>query len=230
MQLGSRMEMIAGCLKDCKVLADVGCDHAYITINAVQMGRAERAYAMDVRTGPLERAAANIKTAGLEGRISTVLSDGLDKLPEPADEIIITGMGGMLVCRILEEGRDKLAACKRLILSPHSDRAQVRRKLHELGFIIVSESDCIEDGKYYQCICAEHGHEKYEPEIFYEFGVFLLENRSDNLIKYLKTKKNKTTAVENEIRTKNGDDAELPAELLRQKATIEKALMFMGIN
>ena len=230
MQLSERMKMIADMLKACDVLADVGCDHAYITIDAVKSGRAKRACAMDVRQGPLDNAAANIKAAGLGGKISTVLSDGLNELPGTADEIMITGMGGGLTCSILERGREKLERCKRLIVSPHSDRAMVRKKIHELGFIIVSESDCIEDGKYYQCIAAEHGREKYEPEIFYEYGVFLLENRSENLIRYLRDKKEKSTAVERDFREKNGIVAKLPPEFMKQKSMIESALRFMGIG
>ncbi len=106
----------------------------------------------------------------------------------------------------------------------------VRKKIHELGFIIVSESDCIEDGKYYQCIAAEHGREKYEPEIFYEYGVFLLENRSENLIRYLRDKKEKSTVVERDFREKNGIVAKLPPEFMKQKSMIESALRFMGIG
>ena len=149
MQLGKRMEMIAEMVKPCRVLADVGCDHAYITIKVVAENKAETAYAMDINEGPLARAAANIDAAGLAERIYTILSDGLNKLPEAADEIIISGMGGMLITRILEEGKEKLAACRRLIVSPQSDRAAVRKKIHELGFLITAEKDCFDEGKYY---------------------------------------------------------------------------------
>ena len=53
---------------------------------------------MDVRTGPLERAEAHIKEAGISDiPISTRLSDGLKELkPQEADTVIIAGMGGEL--------------------------------------------------------------------------------------------------------------------------------------
>ena len=227
-KLGNRMEMIAEMISDCRVLADVGCDHAYITIKAVKDGKAETAYAMDINEGPLARAAANIDAAGLSDRIHTVLSDGLDKIPESADEIIISGMGGMLITRILEEGKEKLAKCRRLIVSPQSDRAAVRKKIHELGFLITDDRDCFDEGKYYQCICAEHGREKYEWDMFYEYGVFLLESRSENLIRYLMNKKKKITEAEQSYRMAKEDETALPAELLSQKNSIEAALKFMG--
>lgn len=228
MQLTERMKMIAGLIKECDVLADVGCDHAYITIEAVKSGRAKKAYAMDVRKGPLERAAANIKAAGLDGRIETVLSDGLKGLGEKVSQVIVSGMGGMLICRILDEGKEKLKECERLILSPQSDRAEVRRKLHEMGFYICREADCHDSGKYYQCICAEHGEEKYEREIFYEYGKLLLEEKSEELIRHLKQKKAKTTAVEQSIRRADPDIAVLPSELIKEMDSIDDALKFIG--
>lgn len=51
-----RLDVILSLLpRGCR-LADIGCDHAYIPISAVQSGNAIFAYASDVRKGPLERA------------------------------------------------------------------------------------------------------------------------------------------------------------------------------
>lgn len=152
--LSIRMKMIAGLCRKCGVLADIGCDHAYISIYLAENGLADKVYAMDLRPGPLERAAANIETAGLAGRVSTVLSDGLENLPEPADTVIISGMGGILICKILSEGSEKLSKTERLILQPQSDRTQVRKMLADMGYIIEDEADCFDDGKYYQAILA----------------------------------------------------------------------------
>lgn len=44
--------------------------------------------------------------AGLENRIETRLSDGLEKLsPGEAEAVVIAGMGGELMIHILEQGR-----------------------------------------------------------------------------------------------------------------------------
>ena len=63
-----------------KAVADVGCDHGYISIYLVQSGIADSAIAMDVRKGPLSGAAGNISEYGLDGSIVTRLSDGLKEL------------------------------------------------------------------------------------------------------------------------------------------------------
>ena len=75
-------------------LADIGTDHGYVPIYLVEKGIVPSAIAMDVRRGPLEKAAHNIKVHGLEQLIQTRLSDGLKQLREnEADTVLIAGMG-----------------------------------------------------------------------------------------------------------------------------------------
>ena len=63
-----------------KRVADVGCDHAYISIYMMEHQIANRVIAMDINKGPLERAAANIEKYGYKEQIETRLSDGLEAL------------------------------------------------------------------------------------------------------------------------------------------------------
>ena len=83
--------------------ADVGCDHGYVSIYLVQRGIAKSVIAMDVRKGPLSAAGANISEYGLEDLISTRLSDGVKELEKgEANAIVIAGMGGKLMERLIE--------------------------------------------------------------------------------------------------------------------------------
>ena len=86
-----------------KCIADIGCDHAYVSIALMERGLADKVIAMDVRKGPLEIAAKNVAEYGMENNIELRLSDGMERLkPGEADAIIIAGMGGLLMCSILE--------------------------------------------------------------------------------------------------------------------------------
>ena len=108
--LSKRLEAVAGLIKRNGTLADVGTDHGYIPIAMVLRGHVEKAIAMDLRTGPLERARKHITAYGLEDRIETRLSDGVSALAKnEADSIVVAGMGGELVIHILETGK---AVCK----------------------------------------------------------------------------------------------------------------------
>ena len=105
MQLSKRLQALADLVSQDHVLADVGCDHGYIPVFLIQNQRRPKAIAMDIGEGPLKRAQENIRSYGLEGYIETRLSDGLSKLqPGEADTILISGMGGPLMEKILTEG------------------------------------------------------------------------------------------------------------------------------
>ncbi|MGN0334388.1 MAG: tRNA (adenine(22)-N(1))-methyltransferase, partial [Lachnospiraceae bacterium] len=131
-------------------LADVGTDHGYVPIYLYEKKVIPAAIAMDVNQGPLERAKLHIAEAKLEKVIETRLSDGLSALkPGEADSILIAGMGGPLIVKILDTHRETAASAKELILQPQSEIADVRKYLYEQGYEIIEEHIVLEDGKYY---------------------------------------------------------------------------------
>ncbi len=148
------MEM-AGCGQ---AAADVGTDHAHVPIELVRRGSFSHVTAMDVRKGPLKGAAENVAAAGLSEAITLRLGDGLHPLEAgEADTILISGMGGPLMERILTEGMDKAKAAKKLVLSPQSELPHFRRFLLENGFAITDEALVEEEGKFYLILKAEPG-------------------------------------------------------------------------
>ena len=150
MILSKRLGSVASYVAKGNTAADIGCDHAFVPVSLVRDGICPRAIAADVREGPLMRAEEHIRAAGLSHRIQTRLSDGLDGiLPGEAQSIIISGMGGMLLIRILSRGEAAAKAADELILSPQSDLYAVRRYLVQNGYTIKEESVVREDGKYY---------------------------------------------------------------------------------
>lgn len=146
-QLPKRLETIIERMPDAGCLADIGCDHAYVAIEAVRRGRAARALACDVRKGPLQQAAEHILCAGLAGKIETRLSDGLEKVaPGEADTVVVAGMGGPLMERILQ---GRLGDFAHFVLSPQSEIPHFRRFLLTEGMQIDEETMLIDEGKYY---------------------------------------------------------------------------------
>ena len=149
-QLSKRLMAIAGMVTEGNRLADVGCDHGYLSIYLVSEKKVPSAIAMDVRPGPLSRARENIIRYGLEDYIETRLSDGLMKLePGEGDTLVIAGMGGPLMERILNDGAKVREGFQELILQPQSDLPHFRHFLAEIGWEIVSEEMIKEDGKFY---------------------------------------------------------------------------------
>lgn len=149
-KLSARMSALAALVTPGVRLADVGTDHGYIPVFLCQTGVIPSAIAMDINCGPLQRAEAHVAEFGLGDRIETRLSDGLEKLlPGEADCVLIAGMGGGLIQRILSEGETVLQSVGELILQPQSEIPQTRRFLREHGYQIAEEDMVEEDGKFY---------------------------------------------------------------------------------
>jgi len=136
------------------VLADIGTDHGYLAIEAVKAGLCTRAVACDIRPGPLDVARANIAAAGLEHAIDARLGDGLAPLlPGEADTIVVAGMGGMMMKKIIFSEIVK-AMEARLVLQPQHDAEMLRRSLHSKGFEIFEEKFVMDDGRFYVILVA----------------------------------------------------------------------------
>ena len=149
-RLSERLMHIARQVSAGQTLADVGCDHGYLPIWLVRNGCMQRAIAMDINDGPLQRAREHIEQESLGEYIQTRLSDGLEKLsPGEADAVIIAGMGGNLTIDILTRGEAVVRTLDQLILEPQSELAGVRAFLRENDYYIEAEDLVLEDGKYY---------------------------------------------------------------------------------
>ncbi len=135
-------------------IADIGTDHAYLPIYLVGKGIVSHALACDVNQGPIDSARANIEKEGLREKISTLRTDGLHGVEDYApDFVLIFGMGGDLIVKILSEAPWLAEKQVTLILQPMTRASTLRRWLLENGFAIVGETLTFED-KYYQTICA----------------------------------------------------------------------------
>lgn len=196
-RIPKRMLAIANLVDNSKVLADVGCDHAYISINLLEKGKVDRIIASDLREGPLNIAKDNIKLEGFEERIETRLCAGLCGYEAgEVDTILISGMGGMLVKEILSESIDVVRRADTLILEPQSDLRVVRAYLKDIGFEIIDEDMLNEGGKYYQIMKAVKSKEKMEvcddigAMAENEFGPILIKKKHPVLLEFLKKRKN----------------------------------------
>lgn len=196
-ELSNRLRRIADMVSKGNVVCDVGCDHGFVSIYLIKQGIASFVYAMDVRKGPLDRAKEHIAAYNLEDKIETRLSDGVEKLAVgEAGAMVLAGMGGKLMQKILKEGEDKCKAMNELVLGPQSEVAQFRSFLRKEGYAIVEEDMVLEDGKFYPILRVIPlmagkakgeilAKDKEEQELFDEFGPILLSHRNPVLLKYL---------------------------------------------
>ena len=185
-QISRRLSAVAALVSPGLVLADVGCDHGYIPIYLIQKGQIPRAIAMDINQGPLLRAREHIREWGLEDYIETRLSDGVEALkPGEAQCLVIAGMGGPLMEKILTQGENVVKDMKELILQPQSEIGHFRQFLAENGYRIIEEDMVEEEKKYYPMMKAVQGSMNYTKKAEYLYGKKLLEKRHPVLREFL---------------------------------------------
>ncbi len=119
-------------------VADIGCDHAFVSMACVRNGLTEHVIAMDVRKGPLSIAQTHIQEYGFEKSVETRLSNGFEAMkPGEATWAVLAGMGGELMKNILQDGKSHLDAGIGLILQPQSELQTVRMYLQKGQYIII---------------------------------------------------------------------------------------------
>lgn len=148
--LSERLSAVASLVKPGSRIADIGCDHGYVTAYLVSGGTAVSAVAADVNIGPLRSCQSLIDSMGLGSFVDVRLCNGLDGIGEDeCDTVIIAGMGGELIASILE--KCPYIKSKELVLQPMTHPEAVRRFLFENAFEI--ERDIIvAEGRRSYCV------------------------------------------------------------------------------
>ncbi len=195
-KMSLRLHRVAGMITPGLIVADIGTDHGYIPIHQILTGKSDYAYACDVAEGPLGRAKDNVELYNVGDKVQTVLSDGLvgllDIEENKPQSIVIAGMGGTLICKILKEGAAVAEQAKELVLSPHSEWYDVREFLLNNGYEIVDEDMLKEDGKYYVIIKAVYrgGDNLWEKSLHNDedelrFGAVLIRKKHPVLVDFI---------------------------------------------
>lgn len=186
--LTKRLEKLISVLPFCRVLADVGCDHGYVGIEALKRGLAGRAVFVDISNECLAKAHRNCPK-GLIERCEFVCQDGIGQIK--ADAAAICGMGGLEIISILDNAETLPDA---LVLQPMRNARDVREKLS--ACYDVTSDEKIWDGKFYDVITAvkrEGGCKLTEAEL--EFGRSNVNNPSADFVAYLEHERNKLNAI-----------------------------------
>lgn len=146
MELKDKRLMLCAEMVEGGYVCDIGTDHGYLPAYLLSCGKCEGAIAADINKKPLEAAENTLKKAGVTHKAQLILSDGLEKVPlDNVTDIVIAGMGGELISRIISDERVKNGV--RLILQPMTRAAVLRRYLAENGFDVICEKG-VSDGKF----------------------------------------------------------------------------------
>lgn len=186
-QLTPRLRAVASMVRGGARVADIGTDHAYLPVWLVKTGLCPRCIACDVRQGPLLRAKNTVQRYAAGGEVALRLSDGLDAVrADEADDIVVAGMGGELIARILERCPWVKDGAKRLVLQPMTAQPELRLALCSMGFETEREAVAREGEKLYLVISAVYTGRVLQPSALYLYAGRLAENRDEESAAWLR--------------------------------------------
>lgn len=165
-KLTPRLKAVADLVRPGGVIADIGTDHAYLPVYLTKSGCNPKAFACDIKKGPLERAKKTIAAYDAAEYVSPVLCDGLSGVAY-ADDIILAGMGGELIANILAQCEFVKDPRVHLILQPMTAIPQLRSYLCLAGFEIKNEMVVKEYPKLYLIIEASYTGLTFRPDDYF---------------------------------------------------------------
>lgn len=157
--LSPRLQACAAYVKNGDRIADIGCDHGYLSLYLLNNGIASFAIAADVNEMPLQSAQHNAEKYGCSDKISFHLSDGVKSIPRDFNTMICAGMGADTIISILTAAPWLKNSSYRLILQCQSKTPMLRKFLSDNGWYIVEEQ-VLRDGRFLYTVMNVH----YDPE------------------------------------------------------------------
>lgn len=214
MELSKRLQAVADFVTAGYITADIGTDHAYIPIYLIENKISPHAFAMDINEGPLMRAKEHVVECGYSKQIVLRQSDGMKALKEKeAQTVVIAGMGGGLVMKILTDSWKVTCSLKECILQPQSEIAKVRAFLLKKGFLFMEENMVLEDGKFYPMMKVKPPSLNYNnceqwTETQIRYGKLLLEQKNPVLKKFLEKEISVKEEIIKKLKKQTGEHAD----------------------
>ncbi|MHA5129060.1 tRNA (adenine(22)-N(1))-methyltransferase [Oenococcus oeni] len=182
-KLSDRLMEIYRLINQAARVADIGTDHAAIPIALLETNKSSFLVATDIGLGPLEKAKEQIELADLDQAKQIVLrlGDGLSaiKASDKIDTVVIAGMGGELIAKIISKIPDYLKNAK-FILQPNNEEIDVRKAIEKNGQYIETEKIIYENRHFYEIIVAKRSQQGIVKMTNRElrFGPCLLKHRT----------------------------------------------------
>ncbi len=181
MNLDNRLKRITDFIPSDSYILDVGCDHALLDIYLALNRKNVKLIASDINENPLKIAKENIKKYNLEDKIKLEKADGVSKINDEVDTVVIAGMGTSTINDIINNDLEKLKNVKKIIISSHTSSFELRENMNKKGFKIIDEAVVFDKGKYYEIIVYGNGYEKLS-KLDMKYGP-IISKRKDEITK-----------------------------------------------
>ncbi|MCI7412689.1 tRNA (adenine(22)-N(1))-methyltransferase [Hornefia butyriciproducens] len=213
MKLSERLQTIADEIRTGETMADIGTDHGFLPIYLKQSGICPKVILTDVSRGSLNKAMRDCRIYGPEEEFDLRIGDGLSVLrPGEVDNIVIAGMGGILITEILGADPQLSRSFGTYILQPRNNLGRLRFWLAENGYERIREH-IVREGRFLPVIMTVRPgetadrHDRYEdaPELW-DYPDSMLRDRNPYSREYLEAERERQQRILNAISAGDGED------------------------
>ncbi len=173
-----RISKLCSYLPRCKIFADVACDHGYVAKYMLKNGLCDSAVVSDISEKCLKKAEILLADYISANKCRAVCCDGLKQIGREVDCVLIAGIGGEEIIKILSEG----FIPKSFVFQPMKNAGALRKFLLENDCFIGTD-DIFTDGKKYYFIISGmkgmaqkygkeqllYGKDSLDNPVFYEY-------------------------------------------------------------
>lgn len=190
--LSERLQVIADLIEYGETMADIGTDHGFLPVYLIKTGKCPYAIATDISRNSLKKAENLIDAEDVLKDCSARVGNGLDPIEKgEVDDVVIAGMGGILMTEILSADISKSRSFKKFILQPRSKIHYLRKWIRDNGFSIKKESIVKEGERFCEILLVEvsENYSSSDGDEFLLSDYFpetLVNNPNDLTLEYLK--------------------------------------------
>lgn len=202
MLLSRRLKTVGDFVGPGEIVADVGADHGILELYLI--GKYDNVYvtAIENKKGPYKNLSDGLRALR---NIRLSFSSGLTAVNRETETVVIAGMGGYNIKKILDEYPKKVKKVKKFIIDAHRDIPVVRKTLIDYGFNISKEKIVYEQGKFYVINCfrktiekinysedeIDFGYKIYEDELWPKYKAHLIQKNEKAILKICNEEKMK---------------------------------------
>ena len=202
--LSPRLAALAEAIVPGSRVADVGSDHGKLPLWLAASGRAAYCLATEETAALLLRVARAPAEAPWAKRLDYRAGDGLAAVHpgDRIDTIVLAGLGGRTIARLLDAPQAESLTPRRLVLQPRSEPALTRLWLSKHRWRPVAERLTEQCGRFHLTLAAErgddddlYGHETLSREDLLAAGPLLVRSSSPEMGRLWRLERDRLTSI-----------------------------------
>ncbi|MCI2068869.1 MAG: tRNA (adenine(22)-N(1))-methyltransferase TrmK [Bacilli bacterium] len=194
-KLSARLLLVYSFIKPASGFIDIGADGGKIVIKLAEDDYKGALFASEYQNGPYKRLVKGVLDAGFNNRITLLQGNGLSVIHDPLiTEVLLSGMGGGLIEKLINESNKTLKQIERIIIEPQSEPFKARKALIKNGFKEENGLYLKERGHFYPLESYVKGEEK-EEELTLNFGSTVFKRKDKVFKEFILKEKERLTSL-----------------------------------